>query len=203
MNPQAAVEFPARWDRQPNEPGRAYEAFRVFLELGPERSTRDAFQHWSGTKAALQPSGLFKSWVKDHDWKNRALAYDNHASAVAQRAIDRVTDETAEKWARRLQSSAEADWLIAEDLRAKVKVWAKMPPVQRTVTGADGKSVTILEPVGIKDTKDVAAIAQALPDAHVDLDPKTATAEQLQEAIARLEAAKGIVPSAPRIARTD
>ena len=102
-------------------------------------------------------------------------------------------------------------WQIAEDLTRKVQVWAKLPPVSRT-TLADGK--TLVEPVGIRDTKDVAAIAQmasqmafaaiaqALPDAHVDIDTHTATAEQIREAIGRIEAAIGVAQTPPRIART-
>jgi hypothetical protein len=119
-----------------------------------------------------------------------------------------VTEDTATKWAARLDARAEIDWQVAEDLTKKVRVWVAMPPIARTQL-ADGK--TLVEPVGIKETKDVAtiaqaasqmayaAIAQALPDAHVDLDPRTATIAELEDAIKRLEAA--MAPVQPRLAR--
>jgi hypothetical protein len=203
---------PETWDRQPGESEEAYRAFCVFRDMGPDRELIGAYRSTKGTaegpSRARNTPGRWKTWLADHDWRRRALAWDNHRSAVAARAIDEADDANARKWANRLQEVADDEWDVAAALMRKVKVWAAMPPISRTKL-PDG---TLVEPVGIQDTERVAkiaqmasqmayaAIGQALPDLNIDLDPTTATTEQLTAAIERLEAA--IAPVRPRIART-
>lgn len=201
--------MPEPWDRQPKEPGDAYHAFCAYRDMGPERNVVDAFRQTTGNPSANQANGSWNRWATQFQWRARAMSWDHHTSAVAQESIDRVTRETASKWAQRLDARAEVDWQVAENLTRKVQVWSALPAVSRTKL-PDG---TLVEAVGIQDTERVAkiaqaasqmayaAIAQALPDAHVDFDPHTAPLDQLAEAIERLEAAIGEAPARPRVAR--
>lgn len=197
--------MPESWDRQPGEPERGYDAFLVYRDLGPERSVPAAYRQRSGNDLAKQAGGQWNAWSKAFHWKSRALAYDHHTARVAQDAVDKVTAAQAEKWAARRDARAEVDWQLAEDLTRKVQVWAKMPPVSRTAL-ADGR--TLVEAVGIRETKDVAAIAQAasqmayaainvaIPDPDAYFDYEHATTEELRAALERVEA-----KISPRIAR--
>jgi hypothetical protein len=77
------------WDRRDNETGPAYEAFRAYLELGPERSLAKVGAKLGKSKA------LMDRWSARHDWADRAQAFDQqgyrrrddaHLDAIASRA---------------------------------------------------------------------------------------------------------------------
>lgn len=178
------------WDRQPDEPEGAYEAFVVFRDMGSDRTISEAFRHKTGTRGAQQASGRFKSWAKVYKWRDRALAWDNHLTAVQVRGIDRATEDQAEEWTRRKVARLEFDFAQAEKLSTKI---------DRLIDGLD-------TPRDLKDAAAVVtaasnlawvAINTALPDHDANLDLETATEEEIRARIARLEG-----KAVPRIART-
>jgi hypothetical protein len=60
-----------------NESARAYDAFTAYVRLGVERS----FERLSQTYPKSVP--MFKRWSAQHDWVERARAYDTELSALA------------------------------------------------------------------------------------------------------------------------
>lgn len=187
---------PHPWERQPDETEAAYAAFCVFRDLGVSRSVIGAYRQQRGIKGASKASGEWSRLVKAHDWHARVLAWDNHLAAVQVQALDDLTVAEIEEWARRRAARAERDYRTAEDLSDRIDV---MIPEQAT-------------PRELKDVAACAATASAIswavinamiPDTNVgDLDPHTATTEQLTAAIERLEAAIRPAHVPPRIART-
>jgi hypothetical protein len=200
MRPSVTVGSPARWDRQPGESEAAYRAFCAFRDMGADRSVLEAFRQSEGKVGAKQATGRWNKWVKDHRWYERVRDYENHPRAIERTAVDRVTDETAERWARRLTAQADADFAFSQRFAGEIARRLNSP---------------LLAEMPVKDLKacmDVtvaasglarAAIAAALPDLYADLDPHTASTEELTAAIERLDRILGAATSrsVPRIAR--
>ena len=66
------------WDRRPTETNRSFAAFRIYLEQGQARSTSKvgrSLGHRSGHCSAR--------WSAQHDWVDRAAAWDQHHAKEA------------------------------------------------------------------------------------------------------------------------
>ncbi len=59
------------WERQPGESAQAYEAFKIYCELGEERSTRAVGQK------CIKSVSLILRWSSKWNWVDRARDYDN------------------------------------------------------------------------------------------------------------------------------
>lgn len=66
------------WTRRDTETSRAYEAFRSYLKLGPERSLRKALEIDGKTTLST-----FEQWSAQHNWVARCAAYDRHMDTAA------------------------------------------------------------------------------------------------------------------------
>lgn len=60
------------WTSQPGEPSRAYEAFRVYMLLGPKRTLKIAAAQLGKTES------LLTNWSAEYKWVDRAVAYDGY-----------------------------------------------------------------------------------------------------------------------------
>jgi hypothetical protein len=63
---------PYVWTRRDDESTPAYEAFRIYLNLGGKRSLQSVAQELSKATQGL------KRWSVEHEWVNRARAYDSY-----------------------------------------------------------------------------------------------------------------------------
>lgn len=68
------------WERQKGESARAFEAFLVYLQMGPDRS----IQAVSHKLAKSIP--LIKRWSSDNNWVERCRAWDNYLQQEAKKA---------------------------------------------------------------------------------------------------------------------
>ena len=75
----------AAWERRPEESPQAHEAFRVYLELGADRSFVAAARQLGKSKS------LIRRWAERHSWRERAWQYDlsrdREVEAVARREL--------------------------------------------------------------------------------------------------------------------
>src|SRR5215210_845444 len=60
----------AAWERRSTESGPAFEAFRTYCELGPERSTRKVADQLN------KHVSLIARWSSRHAWVRRAASWD-------------------------------------------------------------------------------------------------------------------------------
>ena len=60
------------WERQPKESARAYEAFDLYLKMGPERSLRKVGQELGKSNT------LISRWSSAWNWLERCRDYDNY-----------------------------------------------------------------------------------------------------------------------------
>lgn len=101
------------WERQDGETPIAFDAFRVYRDMGTSRSVR-AVAH------ALDKSvQLIGRWSSVHGWVDRARAYDNHRDAEH---LEATADKEDELLGRLLDS--------AEMLRHKAHTALAQTPIE-------------------------------------------------------------------------
>lgn len=77
----AAQQEPALWDQQPDEPGKWYGRFLLYLNLGPTRSVgkaQQAYYHKENEPERRLTTGTWAHYVRRWRWRERALAWDLH-----------------------------------------------------------------------------------------------------------------------------
>lgn len=62
----------SEWDRLPNESSRAYQAYVIYRDLGPDRSLAQVSQKHTKSIPTL------KRWSSKYNWVERARAYDDY-----------------------------------------------------------------------------------------------------------------------------
>ena len=72
---------PQPWAQLPGESGPAYEAFRVFLELGSTRTVAEVVRRLG------KKESLIWRWVTRHDWRHRAWLWDAHQAGEDEAAV--------------------------------------------------------------------------------------------------------------------
>jgi hypothetical protein len=86
------------FERLEEESSKAYRAFAVFRDLGPDRSLRRAAQLVYGSAASVRQ---LSRWSARFDWVARAMAFDDWATMIGRQAIEHHLQEKAEDHARR------------------------------------------------------------------------------------------------------
>lgn len=132
------------WNMRPDESAKAYQAFEVYRDYGPDRSlTRLSRDHGKSIATVTE-------WSTRHDWQARVRAFDEY---VASRAADKAVESAASIRARQakhaqaiqlraMQKFAVAtpdDMSIGEATRA-FQVGAE---VERKVMGIDEKVLVL------------------------------------------------------------
>ncbi|MCL6611189.1 MAG: hypothetical protein K6T66_06590 [Peptococcaceae bacterium] len=84
------------WERQPGESSKAYAAFCVYRDLGPERSLEKALQNLSKKRAKWQ----LWQWSSKYNWVARCQAYDDYIERRKREEKERAILEMAERHAR-------------------------------------------------------------------------------------------------------
>lgn len=129
---------------RPDETAKAYQAFEVYRDLGPDRSLERAGAVLAKTRQTLD------IWARRFDWPARVRAFDEY---VASRAADKAVETAASIRARQakhaqamqlraMQKFAVAgpeDMSVAEATRA-FQVGAE---VERKVMGIDEKVIVL------------------------------------------------------------
>ena len=82
------------WERQPDEGSKAYAAFCVYRDLGPERSLDKAL-----SKANKKPTNRrhWSRWMEKYRWYERAQAYDDYIEKKKREGNEKAILEMAER----------------------------------------------------------------------------------------------------------
>lgn len=137
------------WVRQPGETAKAFVAFCIYRDLGPGRSVIQAYQDYTG-KPVSPPlkRNYFHRWVESMKWRERAALYDEYLEKLVRKAEEKALQNTAGKWAKRMQAQREEEWLLAEAMMKRA--WEMLEhPLVKTVDHNDG-STTITMPADWK-----------------------------------------------------
>jgi hypothetical protein len=89
------------WDRLKGETPKAYAAFRVYRDLGPDnRSIDKCFISQSHSKATAERAHReWFNWSRDNRWVERAIAWDDHCGATADAEFQKRLREKVRKQA--------------------------------------------------------------------------------------------------------
>ena len=68
---------PELWERQEEESTKAYEAFAIYRDLGPARSTRQVSQQLGKSRQ------LIGRWCTEYEWVKRCAAWDAENDRIA------------------------------------------------------------------------------------------------------------------------
>jgi hypothetical protein len=79
------------WDRQPEESGPAFAAFRTFLELGCERTVVAA------ARQVGKSERLLRKWVSRHRWRDRAYVWDLAQARESEAAVAQEREATVRR----------------------------------------------------------------------------------------------------------
>lgn len=75
----AKENTPDPWERQEGETPRAYEAFCVYRDLGPNRSITKTAQELNKNRTTIG------EWSTKYEWVKRAAAWDSEQDRIARR----------------------------------------------------------------------------------------------------------------------
>lgn len=142
------------WGRQSGESARAFDAFTTYAHLGPAgRSLRRVAQELG------KSASLMSRWSAQHEWVERASAFDLAATRDAERAVAAARRtlaarhvRTAGKALARVEAMIDALPEEAPPVADVVKLWTAAAEIERAalsiptrveVTGAHGGPVKV------------------------------------------------------------
>jgi len=121
------------FEQQPRETAKAFEAFKLYLELGPARSLAAV------SRKLGKSEGLIERWSRHHHWGERVDEHGKHISALTRKAEVQVVNEFALEHAKRRASQEESEWQIRCELlalaREKIQQWREQPRRLGTLEG--------------------------------------------------------------------
>jgi len=115
MNMVKQYEF----EQLPRESAKAFAAFRVYLELGAQRSLATVAGKLGKSKV------LMERWSRKYDWGSRVAAYSSHLATVEREATEAMTRASAVLWEERSQKLREQTWAHRERLCALAETAVK------------------------------------------------------------------------------
>lgn len=133
---QSQAPGKAVWLKRANEHPRAYAAFKVYRDMGPERSIKKVVRSHGKAKATLE------TWSRRHGWQERVAAWDADQEEKRRKAEDEALKQEAAVWAIRQREVRQRDWDDAQTLRSKVRDMLNFPLTTRVVR-QDGQEIHI------------------------------------------------------------
>ena len=124
------------FEQQPKESAKAYEAFSVYLNMGPERSLAAV------GKRLGKSAGLMERWSRKYDWAARVEAHAAHLATVEREATEAVARSRSAEWIKRREQVREREWQMHEKciaaaqrafeaFMAREKVYANLADISR------------------------------------------------------------------------
>lgn len=102
-------------EQLPREGSKAFAAFKVYLDLGPNRSTAA-----TGKKLGISKTMVCR-WSTKFGWTDRVAARDAHIAELERQAIERLACEKAVEWWQLHEPTRRQAWLEAEEAIAMVR----------------------------------------------------------------------------------
>lgn len=117
--------MPMMFEQQGRESGKAFAAFKTYLELGPERSLASVAEKHGKSKTMIE------RWSRKFDWPARVQAHTAHLTEVERKAAEAVAVQNGVDWAKRQEQHREDEWQTRGELiglaREAIGRWKKNP----------------------------------------------------------------------------
>lgn len=117
------------WERQDRESAKAFEAFKIYRDLGSERSLVRACELYYGSRANL---AQIRVWSSKFDWVERVRAHDAWLEMIRREAVEQHERNQASDTAARMARIRERYF---EGLEQATEQWLEMIayPVTRVI----------------------------------------------------------------------
>ena len=103
------------FEQQPRESSKAFAAFKIYLDLGPNRSLVAAAAKMGCSKRRME-------WLsRKYDWPGRVTSFNRHFAELERLAIERLACEKAVEWWQLHEPARRQAWLEAEEAIAMVR----------------------------------------------------------------------------------
>jgi hypothetical protein len=133
--------------------GKAWRAFGLFRDLGPERNLKRAAAAFYGTPDGEEPKThqyeQMKRWSARFDWQSRAQAHDDFIQMRVNDRLEELRRKGAEDAAQRRLRVEERLLGVAESAAQKAEAMLNFPISSRTIVreDEDGRAVEVrIEP---------------------------------------------------------
>lgn len=138
--------------QQPGESARAFAAFRIYLEAGPDRSIRKLGRKLGKNRTTLG------NWSSKWHWAERVKAWEaDEAERIRQAEIARSNADAA-IWAERRAKVKHDEFKLGQDLLARARKMLDHPLMESKKVKKGGKVTVIIRPANWT-TADLARIA--------------------------------------------
>lgn len=132
------------WERQPGESVQAFEAFKIYRDLGLKRSNRAVCEQLSKSRQ------LITRWKSKYQWDERCRAYDNELEKEAHReAVKNLKNMTSrhikislqlqEKALQALQSM-DPKGMTPKDIKEFLKMATDLERLNRSSVAVDNQN---------------------------------------------------------------
>ena len=106
---ERAVIMGQIFEQQPKETAKAFAAFSLYLNMGPERSLE-------GVRVKCGKSArLIQRWSSRWKWTERVEGHTAYLATVEREAVEVVARGKAAEWAKRQQALLEEEWAVHEE----------------------------------------------------------------------------------------
>jgi hypothetical protein len=102
--------MPMEFEQLPKESDKAFAAFSLYLNMGPERSTK------SVGKQLGKSAGLIERWCTKYDWPARVQAHAAHLALVERQATEAALRSKAAEWLARQSEHRDEEWRVRGEL---------------------------------------------------------------------------------------
>jgi hypothetical protein len=103
------------FEQQPKEGNKAFAAFKIYLDLGPQRSLAAAGEQLGKSKRMME------KWSRKFDWPARVQAHAARLAVVEREAIEATARAKGPQWEAREQQLRETEWAMHERAIAAAK----------------------------------------------------------------------------------
>jgi hypothetical protein len=104
------LSMPMVFEQQPRESAKAFAAFKLYLDIGPERSLAAVGEKLGKSKVMME------KWSRKYDWPARVAAHAGHLAVVEREAAEAVAREKGVDWAKRYDELRESEWKARSEL---------------------------------------------------------------------------------------
>ncbi len=173
------------WDRRPKETDVAWQAFQMYRDLGPGRSSREV------AKQLAKSGGLMRRWSSVHEWVERAASWDQHLDEERQLATEEAVREMATRHADIAVAGLNlvARRLLGDDMGVS-QIDANSLDAQDVARFAATFSSLERDSRGLGAVSEYAELAAQVTETLVDMDDS----DEVEKVIALAEWVGGKVP---------
>ena len=103
------------YEQHPRESVRAFAAFKMYLDMGPNRSLASVAAKMGRSKTRMEQLS------RKFGWPERVAARDAHLAELEREAIERLASEKAVEWGQLHEPARRQAWQEAEEAIAMVR----------------------------------------------------------------------------------